>query len=153
MEAGSFIDTESIKEALGPRSFESLERKLQDRWSAQVYASKQRMATVARASERLEIAAKDSLGGMRPRMNMDFAMWAWLNLHYPGWQSDPSFMKDLFRYHPETEIKERKAPNRVGWTSSLNARTGASRAPVSRAGSGTINDVRLVLTDRRGNAA
>lgn len=158
MEPGSFVDTESIRDALGDRSFESLERKLQDRWAAQVYASRQKMEKVAAASQRLEIAANDKLGGLRPRMNMDYAMWAWLNLHYPGWQSDPSFLKDLFRFHPETEVKERKAPNKVGWTSSLNARTGASRMETRGRGDAEtrrlpLNDARLVLTDRRGNAA
>jgi len=153
MQPGDFCDTESIREAIGPASFAVLEQALRDKYAAQLALYAAESGRIAAASERIEWAANDNLGGLRPAFNMHPALWAQLNRDEPGWQDDPSFLKDLYRHQPETKvnIKSGGATNRVGWTPSMNK----SAAPrhTATAAAAPVNKSALVLTDKRGNAA
>lgn len=133
----ALIDEDSIRTAMGESGFARLERLLRDRWAAQVYHSNQTRERMAKESALRTFRPNRNLGGMRPTLNMDFTLWSLLNLQYAGWNTDPSFEKDLLRHHPECAVKVEKTENRVGWTRSVER----GKKPVASG---------VVLTDRRG---
>ncbi len=146
-EPGTLVDTDSIHRALGGRGFDELTRKLQDQWAARVYFSKQRQQKAAHLRQQIQYAANEQMGGMRPVLHLDKVARAWLDIHYPGWQEDDEFERDLIRHHPETAIKLKTggATNRVGWTAA--AESGGMTKPEGQ----NPKVVNIVLADKRGH--
>ncbi len=138
-EAGSLYDEESYRSAMSKSEFDRYDQMLRDEWAAKVYFANKAMASAAHCRQKIQQAAAEGLGGMYKTMQMHPVMAAWLNQNYPGWQECESFAKDLMRYHPEIKVDGPKSANKTGWTPAVEK----SAAPVKR----------LVLTDRRGNAA
>lgn len=147
-EKGSIIDVESIRQALGGKGFEAFDRRLRDRMAARVYFARKAQEQSAYLRRNIQYAAVNQLGGMRPTAHLCRLYRGWLDIHYPGWDTDDEFLeKDLPRHHPETQIKLATggATNRVGWTPAVDKQQPQKPASPARG--------KVVLTDDRGNAA
>jgi len=153
-EAGTIIDTESIRRVGGDAVFAAFDKKLRDDWAAKCFYRQQRAERIKAISDRMEHVANDRLGGMRMEVRLDPWANAWLNKYLPGCWEDPTFTKDLLRHHPEVGVKLNRKMNRVGWTPSLNRGTEGQRDGGTEGRKDIpVNKVKLVLTDKRGQAA
>lgn len=143
------IDTNSFRVAMGDAAWRDYDRRLRDEWAAKCFFFNKRQRRIKAASDRIAHAANEQIGGLRPTTKLDPWAYAWLNKYMPGWQTDPSFERDLIRHHPEVAVKLEKRMNRVGWTSALK---GAESVPVLPKAAPRTAPL-VALTDERGNAA
>lgn len=139
MSEGALFDMESLQRAMSTQEWQKYDQMLRDEWAARCFHFNKRQRRIKAASDRIAQAANHKLHGLRPTVKLDPWAYAWLNKYYAGWQTDPSFERDLVRHHPECAVKLEKTSNRVGWTPSARPEPSPQRG--------------LILTDRRGNAA